>query len=162
MTCTAEDDQFKSDGTRVAWMNANVKIKPEEARGEAAERFRNKLLAAFDNGKIRVIPRENPRGNRLDLMTIGRGQLKVQVDQNEPAEINLNNKTDPTSTRIVSSLFKRPHQIRIEIINGSVVIDGYSVQNSSGLFVISVTLMGLIIVVTSIWLTWRRYATRKA
>jgi phosphoribosylamine--glycine ligase len=32
-----------------------------------AERFRNKLIAAFDNGKIRVIPRENPQGNRLDL-----------------------------------------------------------------------------------------------
>jgi phosphoribosylamine--glycine ligase len=67
MTCSAEDDQFKSDGTRVAWMNANVKIKSNESRGEAAERFRNKLLAAFDNGKIRVIPRENPQGNRLDL-----------------------------------------------------------------------------------------------
>ena len=67
MTCSAEDGQFKSDGTRVAWMNANVKIKPDESRGEAAERFRNKLIAAFDNGKIRVIPRENPQGNRLDL-----------------------------------------------------------------------------------------------
>jgi phosphoribosylamine--glycine ligase len=67
MTCSAEDGQFKSDGTRVAWMNANVKIKPDDSRGEVAERFRNKLLAAFDNGKIRVIPRENPQGNRLDL-----------------------------------------------------------------------------------------------
>ena len=67
MTFNAEDDQFKSDGTRVAWMNANVKIKPGENRGDVAERFRNKLLAAFDNGKIRVIPREDPRGNRLDM-----------------------------------------------------------------------------------------------
>jgi phosphoribosylamine--glycine ligase len=67
MTCSAEDGQFKSDGTRVAWMNANVKIKPDDSRGEVAERFRNKLIAAFDNGKIRVIPRENPQGNRLDL-----------------------------------------------------------------------------------------------
>jgi phosphoribosylamine--glycine ligase len=67
MTCSMEDGQFKSDGTRVAWMNANVKIKPDDSRGEVAERFRNKLIAAFDNGKIRVIPRENPQGNRLDL-----------------------------------------------------------------------------------------------
>ena len=67
MTCSAEDNQFKSDGTRVAWMNANVRIKPDEQRGVVAERFRNKLLAAFDNGKIRVIPREDPQGNRLDL-----------------------------------------------------------------------------------------------
>ncbi|MGD9078482.1 MAG: hypothetical protein PVG96_04035, partial [Desulfobacterales bacterium] len=67
MTCSEEDDQFKSDGTRVAWMNANVKVKPDDNRGEVAERFRNKLMAAFDNGKIRVIPREHPQGNRLDL-----------------------------------------------------------------------------------------------
>ena len=67
MTCGVENDQLKSDGTRVAWMNANVRIKPGERRGEVAERFRNKLLAAFDNGKIRVIPREDPQGNRLDL-----------------------------------------------------------------------------------------------
>ena len=67
MTCSEEDSQFKSDGTRVAWMNANVRIKPDDSRGEVAERFRNKLMAAFDNGKIRVIPREHPQGNRLDL-----------------------------------------------------------------------------------------------
>ncbi|MGE5259227.1 MAG: hypothetical protein ACM3KE_21330, partial [Hyphomicrobiales bacterium] len=32
-----------------------------------AERARNKLLTAFDNGKIRVVPREDRDGNRLDL-----------------------------------------------------------------------------------------------
>ncbi|CAB1061451.1 Phosphoribosylamine--glycine ligase (EC [Olavius sp. associated proteobacterium Delta 1] len=63
----SEDGSFKSDGTRVAYLNANVTVKPTENRGEVAERFRNKLLAAFDNGKIRVIPREDLNGNRLDL-----------------------------------------------------------------------------------------------
>jgi phosphoribosylamine--glycine ligase len=48
-------------------MNANVRVKPDEQRGEVAERFRSKLLTAFDNGKIRVIPREDLQGNRLDL-----------------------------------------------------------------------------------------------
>jgi len=67
MMCTGEDGGFKSDGTRVAFMNANVTVKPGEIRGDVAERFRNKLLAAFDNGKIRVIPREDADGNRLDL-----------------------------------------------------------------------------------------------
>jgi phosphoribosylamine--glycine ligase len=51
----------------VAFLNANLTVKPDENLGEAAERFRKKLLAAFDNGKIRVIPREDPNGNRLDL-----------------------------------------------------------------------------------------------
>jgi phosphoribosylamine--glycine ligase len=67
MTYSSEKGQFKSDGTRVAFLNANATIKPGEKRGEIADRLRNKLLAAFDNGKIRVIPRENSKGNRLDI-----------------------------------------------------------------------------------------------
>jgi phosphoribosylamine--glycine ligase len=67
MMCSPDDGSFKSDGTRVAFLNANVTVKPDEKRGTVAERFRNKLLAAFDNGKIRVVPREDPNGNRLDL-----------------------------------------------------------------------------------------------
>lgn len=67
MMCSSEEGGFKSDGTRVAFMNANVTVKPTENRGEVGERFRQKLLAAFDNGKIRVTPREDPSGNRLDL-----------------------------------------------------------------------------------------------
>ena len=67
MMGASEEGGFKSDGTRVAFMNANVTVKPAENRGEVGERFRNKLLAAFDNGKIRVVPREDPNGNRLDL-----------------------------------------------------------------------------------------------
>jgi phosphoribosylamine--glycine ligase len=67
MMCSPDDGSFKSDGTRVAFLNANLAVKPDESRGEAADRFRNKLLAAVDNGKIRVIPREDANGNRLDL-----------------------------------------------------------------------------------------------
>jgi len=67
MMGSPDEGGFKSDGTRVAFLNANVTVKPDEKRGAVAERFRNKLLAAFDNGKIRVIPREDPNGNRLDL-----------------------------------------------------------------------------------------------
>lgn len=67
MMHASEGGGFKSDGTRVAFMNANVTVKPDDNRGVVAERFKNKLLAAFDNGKIRVVPREDPSGNRLDL-----------------------------------------------------------------------------------------------
>ena len=67
MTVADNGEIFKSDGTRVAYLNGNVTIKGNARRGEVAGRLRQKLLAAFDNGKIRVIPRENPDGNRLDL-----------------------------------------------------------------------------------------------
>jgi phosphoribosylamine--glycine ligase len=67
MTYIEKDDIFKSDGSRVAFLNANATIRPGEIRAEVAERLRQRLYTAFGEGKIRVIPRENPRGNRLTL-----------------------------------------------------------------------------------------------
>jgi len=58
---------FKSEGTRIVYMDINGTIKPGETMADVAKRLREKLLSAFDRGKIRVIPRENPKGNRLDL-----------------------------------------------------------------------------------------------
>jgi len=79
MTYSTEDGVLKSDGTRVAWMNANVTVKPDERRGEVADRFRNRLLASVDHGKIRVIPREDQGGNRLALRRdIGFHYLKAE------------------------------------------------------------------------------------
>jgi phosphoribosylamine--glycine ligase len=67
MDFSEADGSFKSDGTRVAFLNSNVSVKEGQKRGEVADRLRNKLLAAYDNGKIRVIPREDRNGNRLAL-----------------------------------------------------------------------------------------------
>ena len=67
MTYSTEEGIFKSDGSRVAYCNVNATVKPGQSRAKAAERLRQKILAAFENGKIKVIPRENPEGNRLDL-----------------------------------------------------------------------------------------------
>lgn len=67
MTYSEDDVVFKSDGSRVAFLNANATVKPEEKRAEVAERLRQKLYAAFREGKIRVIPRENPKSNRLAI-----------------------------------------------------------------------------------------------
>jgi len=66
MDCTPEG-VFKSDGSRVAFLVANATVKPDQKRGAAAEILRQRLLTAFDLGKIRVIPRENEAANRLDL-----------------------------------------------------------------------------------------------
>jgi phosphoribosylamine--glycine ligase len=56
---------FKSDGSRVAYLVANATVKAGQKRGQVVETLRQRLLAAFDNGKIRAIPRENDQGNRL-------------------------------------------------------------------------------------------------
>jgi len=58
---------FKSNGSRVAFLAANATVKAGQSRGQVVEVLRQRLLAAFDNGKIRAIPRENEQGNRLDL-----------------------------------------------------------------------------------------------
>ena len=78
MTYSASENRFKSDGTRVAYLNANVTVRKNEARGEVAERLRKKLITAFTSGKVRVIPRENSEGNRLDIrQDIGLHYLKA-------------------------------------------------------------------------------------
>jgi phosphoribosylamine--glycine ligase len=61
------DGGFKADGSRVAYLVANATLKAGQKRGQAAEILRQRLLNAFDLGKIRVIPRENEAGNRLAL-----------------------------------------------------------------------------------------------
>lgn len=67
MDYSQEHRCFKSDGTRVAFLNSNSTVKEGQNRGDVADRLRIKLLAAYDNGKIRVIPREDDQGNRLAL-----------------------------------------------------------------------------------------------
>ena len=67
MTYSTEEGVFKSDGSRVVYCNVNATVKPGESRAKAAKRLSQKILTAFENGKIKVIPRENPEGNRLDL-----------------------------------------------------------------------------------------------
>jgi len=67
MTWSDENGVFKSDGTRVAYLNANMTLNPSGRRGEKADQLRARLLTAFENNKIRVIPREDAQGNRLDL-----------------------------------------------------------------------------------------------
>jgi len=62
-----QDGKFFSDGSRVCYITANTAVKPGQKRSESVKALREKLLRAFDEGKIRVVPRENPSGNRLDL-----------------------------------------------------------------------------------------------
>jgi phosphoribosylamine--glycine ligase len=74
-----EEGRFKSDGSRVAYLLANGTVKPGESPARVAETLRQRLLSAFDGGRIRVIPRENPAGNRLDLRRdIGLHYLKAE------------------------------------------------------------------------------------
>ncbi len=63
----SDEKGFFSDGTRIIYLISNATVKPNESRAKVAEKVRNKLLNSFDMGKVRVIPREDSKGNRLDL-----------------------------------------------------------------------------------------------
>jgi phosphoribosylamine--glycine ligase len=63
----SEDRGLYSDGTRVAYLNANASVGPDQERGQVADKLANRILAAHQSNKIRVVPREKPQGNRLDL-----------------------------------------------------------------------------------------------
>jgi phosphoribosylamine--glycine ligase len=67
MDVADDEGVFKSDGSRVAFLVANATVKEGHQRGQVVETLRQRMLSAFDNGKIRVIPRENSAGNRLAL-----------------------------------------------------------------------------------------------
>jgi len=75
-----EDGVFKSDGSRVAFLVANATVKEGQKRSQVAETLRLRLLNAYDQGKIRVIPREDESGNRLALRRdIGLHYLKAEL-----------------------------------------------------------------------------------
>jgi phosphoribosylamine--glycine ligase len=70
---------YYSDGTRVAYLNVNGTVKASQSRAEVAEKLRTRVLNAFHSGKIRVVPREDPSGNRLAL----REDIGVQFQEAE-------------------------------------------------------------------------------
>jgi hypothetical protein len=95
-------------------------------------------------------------GNRLDLVTIGNGRLRVQVDQDEPVEINLSDESTLSKTKIVNTLFRHPHQIRIEVIEGSVLIDGYIVEDRPNLFLNRAgSVVMILAVLGGVWIIWK-------
>lgn len=63
----SKDKGFFSDGTRIAYLNSNASFKDPQDIPAIVERLRNKIINAYSSGKVRVVPRENPNGNRLDL-----------------------------------------------------------------------------------------------
>jgi phosphoribosylamine---glycine ligase len=67
MSYSPEEDIFKSDGSRVLYLISNGEQKDTQSAGELANNIRNRIINAFDSGKAKIVPREDPEGNRLDL-----------------------------------------------------------------------------------------------
>lgn len=61
----SEEKGLISDGTRVAYLVCNAKADPAKGPAPAAEKLMNKVKTAFEGGRIRLVPREDPQGNRF-------------------------------------------------------------------------------------------------
>ncbi|MBN1218017.1 MAG: cellulase family glycosylhydrolase [Anaerolineae bacterium] len=100
-------------------------------------------------------------GSRLDVVLLGSGRLRMQVDDTGPVEVDLSNATGALSINLVNTLISRSHRVNLEVIEGPVWIDGYVVHSQSGITSLGGMLMGLIILAAGILIIWRRYATRR-
>ncbi len=62
----SKEKGFFSDGTRVVYLVSNATIKEERSEGEVVQELQQKIKNAFINAKVRVVPREDSKGNRLN------------------------------------------------------------------------------------------------
>jgi hypothetical protein len=102
-------------------------------------------------------------GSNLDLVFIpGPGRLRVQVDQTEPIELTLNeDRPQPADefkiVNLAHTLPQQPHQVRLEVLQGSVLLDGFIVESRPSLtlnragsaIMVLATLVGL-------WFLWKQ------
>ncbi len=111
-------------------------------------------------------------GSNLDLAFVpSQGRLRVQIDQDTPLEIDLNipesvvdqSKVVNRKSKIVNLAHTLPqglHQVRLEVVEGPVIIDGFVVENRPNL---TLNRMGSAIMVLAalvgVWLWWRQRKT---
>jgi hypothetical protein len=95
-------------------------------------------------------------GTGLDLLAVGQGRLRVQLDQAEPMEIEL--KADPPHSkyRIANSLPGGVHQFSLEVLDGPALIDGFLIEDRPGLL-LNRTGSALMVVAAAIglWALWK-------
>ncbi|MCG8688197.1 MAG: hypothetical protein MI892_25200 [Desulfobacterales bacterium] len=63
----SEEKGFISDGTRVVYLICNGTVKKNGSFQDTATKLMNKIKTAFDGNRIRLIPREDEKGNRFDF-----------------------------------------------------------------------------------------------
>jgi hypothetical protein len=117
-------------------------------------------------------------GSSLDLaMLPSEGRLRIQIDQGEPVEIDLNSElTEPeisspkstiqnlksaegTQSEIVNlarALPQQLHRVRLEVIEGPVLLDGFIVESRPNLFLNRAgSAMMVLATVVSLWILWK-------
>jgi len=95
-------------------------------------------------------------GSRLSLVVGGNGRLRVEVDQMEPVEIAPTGQSLQTIAA-AGNLSQSLHRVKIEVLEGPVVIDGVIVENNPSLIL---NRAGSVIMVLAalggVWVLWQK------
>ncbi len=91
-------------------------------------------------------------GQRLNIVTLGQGRLKIQIDHQSPVEINLN-KSGPTN--LINNLFQQSHTITLEVVEGEIGLDEIIVENRVPWWIAGV-LTGLILLAGAFRILWHK------
>lgn len=94
-------------------------------------------------------------GTALELVVAGEGQLQVQIDKAEPLKIDLNSDSAFSTLKLVESLANGPHRLRLEVVDGVMLIDGYIVASRSNLLLNRAgSLLMVLATLGGVWAMW--------
>jgi len=89
-----ENKRLVSDGSRVFYLSRNATVKPDQKRGEVAATLRNSLLQVFDQGLVRVVPREAEETFEAAKMLLEQGSLPKSEFKKAQAAFEKANRLD--------------------------------------------------------------------
>ena len=99
-------------------------------------------------------------GSSLAVAASGAGRLRWQVDQNEPVELSLSPTKPTPPIQVANRLPSGLHQVKVEVVDGPVLLDGYIVGarpnlllNRAGSALMVLAAMG------GVWIWWKNRGT---
>jgi hypothetical protein len=93
-------------------------------------------------------------GSRLVLVPgAAGGRVRVLIDQNAPEELTFNS---ISAVRVAGGLSQAPHQVKLEVIEAPLTLDGYIVENQPSLTLNRAgSFLMVLAVILGIWAVWQ-------
>jgi hypothetical protein len=93
-------------------------------------------------------------GSALELVAVGKGRLRVQIDQAEPVELEVGESTG--RSKVATTLPQGPHSVYLEVVEGPVGLDGYVVEDRPSLLLNRAgSIIMVLATVAGVWVIWR-------
>jgi hypothetical protein len=95
-------------------------------------------------------------GTALELVVAGEGQFQLQIDEAEPLNIDLDSDSAFSTLKLAESLANGPHRVRLEVVDGIMLIDGYIVASRSNLLLNRAgSLLMVLATLGGVWAMWQ-------